>query len=211
MSRLSIVLALAVPAVVFVPLAMAQEAKKPKPAAAAPAPAADKPTERNDPENVVAISQTMEAVAKGIEKYQAKDFTAAIDQFKKAAQLNPKHPLGSYLLAETFLTQGNFPEAEAAINQALEGNAGKDHMLRSRVLFLAADIQERQKHWESAKNAWQAYTEHSSKFADAGFPATGNERMKVVARMLDLDRSYAQVRERIASEKADAGKPAPKK
>ena len=77
--------------------------------------------------------------------------------------------------------------------------------------FLRADIAERQKKWDQAKLAWQAYTEHAAKMgADAGaFPQTGAERLKAIQKVMDLEKAYAPVRERIAAEKADAGKSAP--
>ena len=64
----------------------------------------------------------METIAKGTERYVAKDYTAAIDTFKKAAQLSPKQALAHYLLAEAFIQSNNLGEAEAAIAQALDAN-----------------------------------------------------------------------------------------
>jgi tetratricopeptide (TPR) repeat protein len=168
-----------------------------------------KPADKYDPDNIRGISQFMEVAAKGISMYAAKDTTGAIDTFKKAIQLAPRNPYGHYLLAEAYAGTGNLGEAEAAIQQALELNDPKAHLVRSHVLFLAAQIAERQKKWEQAKAAWQAYTEHASKMAaDSGaHPTSGVERMKALQRVVDLEKAYAPVRERIAAEKADAGKP----
>src|SRR4051812_16822866 len=89
-------------------------ADPPKPATNAPAkkgaPAADA-GDRYDPENVTAISQFMEMVVKGSEKYNAKDYTGAIDTFKKAVQLNPRNALGPYVLGEAYLATNNLSEA----------------------------------------------------------------------------------------------------
>ena len=201
---LSLVLAFAVPAIAFVPVVASGE-PKPKPA--------DKndKAEKHDPENITAISQYMETIAKGNERYAAKDQTGAIDTYKKAIQLSPRNPLGHYLLAEAYLGSGNMGEAEAAIQQAYEADA-KNGLVRSHVLFLRADIAERQKKWEQAKAAWQAYTEHAAKLGDAGgFPQTAAERLKAIQKVIELEKAYAGVRERIAAEKADAGKTAPTK
>jgi tetratricopeptide (TPR) repeat protein len=192
-----LLLALAAPAVILAPLAMAAEPKK----------AAEK-SEKYDPDNVTGISQYVETLTKGTEKFLAKDVTAAIDTYKKAIQLSPRNPLGHYLLAEAYLSSGNLTEADAAINAAYEADQ-KNVTVRGHVLFLRADIFERQKKWEQAKGAWQAYTEHAAQHADAGvFPQTAAERLKAIQRVMDLEKAYVAVRERIAAEKSDAGKPA---
>lgn len=203
--------AFVVPAIALVPIVASGE-PKPKPAAKA----ADKNekgdgAEKYDPDNIRAISQYMETIAKGNERYVAKDSTGAIDTYKKAVQLSPRNPLGHYLLAEAYLAAGNIGEAEAAIQQAYEADA-KNGVVRSHVLFLRADIAERQKKWDLAKSAWQAYTEHAAKLGDAGvYPQTAAERVRAIQKVVELEKAYAGVRERIAAEKADAGKSAPTK
>ncbi|MCW5838185.1 MAG: tetratricopeptide repeat protein, partial [Labilithrix sp.] len=202
-SRLfSVILAVAAPALALAPLAASGE---PKPAAQRAAPAAS--AERYDPDNVRAISEYMETLAKGNARFVAKEHTAAIDTYKRAIQLSPKNPLGHLLLAEAYLATGNLGEADAAIQQAYEADT-KNATLRSHVLFLRADVFEREKKWDQAKLAWQAYTEHSAKLgADAGaYPQSGAERLKAIQKVMDLEKAYVVVRERIAAEKADAGK-----
>jgi tetratricopeptide (TPR) repeat protein len=169
--------------------------------------------DRTDPNNVTAISQFMETVSKGNEKYNAKDYPAAVDVYKKAIQLNPRHPLGSYLLGEAYLALGNLAEAEAAFKVAEELTDPKFAVVRSHVLFAVADVYERQKKWELARTAWQAYAEHATKLGadDAGtraHPQSGAARLKAVDDALKLDKQYEIVRRRIADERADAGAPA---
>jgi tetratricopeptide (TPR) repeat protein len=197
-------------------------ADAPKPGPAKPAKAAPDsgaPGEsRYDPENVTGISQAMETLVKGIEKYNAKDYTAAIDIFKKGIQLNPRYPLGHYLLGEAYLATNNLPEAEAAFKAAEEISDSKNPLVRSHVLFAVADVYERQKKWEQASKAWQTYTEHASKLGPdgGGHPQSGAARLKAVDDYIKLDKQYELVRQRIAAEKdagpaaaPDAGKPAP--
>jgi predicted Zn-dependent protease len=201
----AVALALAVPLVALAPIAASGQPAKP---VEKPRPPEGASPDRYDPDNVVAISQYMETLVKGTERFMAKDQTAAVDTFKKAVQLNPKHPLAHYLLAEAYLHANNLGEAEAAIAQAAETADPKNAGLRSRVLFLVADVQERQKKWEQAKVAWQAYAEHAARFSDAGHPQTSAERIKAIQRVLDGEKAYAAVRDRIAAERssADAGK-----
>jgi tetratricopeptide (TPR) repeat protein len=197
----ALMIAIAFP-LAFVPLVAFGE---PKPEAKGEAKGSDK----YDPDNVRGISQFMEIASKGISMYGAKDTTGAIDTFKKAIQLAPRNPYGHYLLAEAYAGTGNLGEGEAAIKQALELNEPRAYLVRAHVLFLAATIAERQKKTEEAKTAWQAYAEHASKFPpDSGVhPESGAERMKALQRVVELEKAYAPVRERIAAEKTDGGKP----
>ena len=190
--------------------ASGQKPDAPRAAAAKPKAAPDA-GERYDPENITSLSQFMEIVGKGNEKYNAKDYPAAVDTFKKAIQLSPRHPLGSYLLGEAYLASANLGEAEAAFKAAEELNDPKFPLVRSHVLFAIADCYEREKKWDLARTAWQAYTEHAAKLgADGGaHPQSGAARIKAVDDWLKLDKQYEIVRQRIAAEKAEAGAPAP--
>ena len=186
--------------------AAGQKPDAPKAAAAKPKAAPDA-GDRYDPENITSLSQFMEIVGKGNEKYNAKDYPAAIDTFKKAVQLNPRHPLGSYLLGEAFLASGNLGEAEAAFKAAEEQSDPKFPLVRSHVLFAVADCYEREKKWDLARTAWQAYTEHAAKLGTDGgaHPQSGAARIKAIDDWLKLDKQYEIVRQRIAAEKTDAG------
>lgn len=170
----------------------------------------EKKAESFDPENITAISQYMDAVVKGSEKYKKSEHTAAIDLFKKAISLAPKNPLAHLLLGETYLATNNLPEAEAAFLAAQEASSSSDakgQVLRSHVLFAVADVYEREKKWNEAKTAWQAYADHAAKLsADAGaYPATAAARKEVIDKVIAREKAYVAVRERIAAEKSDGG------
>ncbi|MDB5219827.1 MAG: hypothetical protein JWO86_7754 [Myxococcaceae bacterium] len=181
----------------------AAPAAKPKPKGAPDA------GDRYDPDNITAISQFMETVGKGNEKYNAKDYPGAIDVFKKAIQLNPRQPLGPYLLGEAYLATANLGEAEAAFKNAEELNDPKQPLVRSHVLFALADCYEREQKWEPARTAWQAYNEHAAKLGPDGgaHPQSGAARIKAIDDMLKQDKAYEIVRQRIAAERADSGAP----
>lgn len=173
--------------------------------------AEEKRADNYDPENITAISQYMDTVAKGAEKYKKADYPSAIDLFKKAIPLSPKNPLAHLLLGETYLASKNLPEAEAAFLAAQEASTSLDakrQTLRSHVLFAVADVYERQKKWPEAKTAWQAYTDHAAKLGpDSGaHPASGTARKEVLDKVLEREKVYAAVRERIAAEKDGGAK-----
>lgn len=195
----AIAVALAVPALVLFPFAAA-DAQKAKPARTAPS-----GEKKFDPENTTALSQAMETVLEGNKKYLAKDYAGALDIYKKALVLNPRMALAHYLAGETFLAMSNLGEAEAAFKAAEEVTSAKEPIVRSHVLFALADCYEREKKWEDAKKAWQAYGEHAAKLDGGAHPASGVARLKAIDDYLTLDKKYEIVRQRIAAEKADAG------
>jgi tetratricopeptide (TPR) repeat protein len=138
----------------------------------------------------------------GNAKYAGRDFAGAIDQFRKAIELTPKYALAYYLMGEAQLAAGNLAEADASWNRAsLESNE-QEPALRARVLFVIADLRERQKRWDDAKSAWQVYLDWGTKFPNANvFTASGLSRQQVIDTMTKQDKAYDIVRQRIADTK----------
>ena len=206
-SVVAILFALAAPAVAFVPLVAvaAGDAKgDAKPGGSASASASG--GKRTDPANITGISKFMETCVSGNGQYMARDFPAAIASYREAIKLSPKHPLGHYLLGEAQLAANNLPEAEASWNQAGLVSDATDPILRARVLFVLADVKERQKKWDEAKTGWQNYNEWVGRYADAGvgFGATGASRVQAIETMTKRNAEADQVKQRI-KETADGG------
>jgi tetratricopeptide (TPR) repeat protein len=156
-----------------------------------------------------------DAAGQGITKYAARDFPGAVASFQKAIEADPKNPLGHYFLGEAQLAAGNMTEAEAAWNRASLEAAEKDPALRAKILFVLADLKERQHKWDDAKAAWQVYLDWAAKFPNAGaFTSSGQSRQKSIDTMQQQDKSYAVVRQRIADTAkggvfTDPSKPSP--
>jgi tetratricopeptide (TPR) repeat protein len=156
-----------------------------------------------------------DAVAQGTTKYAARDFPGAVASFQKAIEADPKNPLGHYFLGEAQLAAGNMTEAEAAWNRASLEAADKDPALRAKILFVLADLKERQHKWDDARAAWQVYLDWAAKYPNAGtFVGSGQSRQNAIDTMQQQDKSYAVVRQRIADTKAgnvftDLSKPTP--
>ncbi len=154
-----------------------------------------------DPDNKTAISKYNDTILKGNGKFLARDFPGALDIYRSAIPLAPKNALGHTMIAETQIAAGNLPEAEASLSQA-EANADeKNAGLRAKVLFLQADLKERQKRWDEAKAAWTVYTDYVGKHAGVGFPPSAASRIQAIDDMLKQEKAYVAVRERIAAEK----------
>jgi len=197
-SRL-LVASLVVSSLVSSGAAFAQGAAKPD-AKAGAAPAAPMPPPAGplkDPENKKGISPYMEAVKKGEDSFVARDFTGAVTAFQDAVKLDSTKMLAFYRLGEAQLAAGKPEEAEAVWTVALGKDGPAD--LKSKVLFVLADLRERQKKIDVAKEEWGKYAtflkEHAS---DAkGYAGTPEERTKVIDRRLKDEKDYAAVKERI--------------
>lgn len=138
----------------------------------------------------------------GNAKYASRDFPGAIEQYRKAIELNPKHGLGFYLLGEAELAAGSLTEAEAAWGRAALESGEQDPALHARVLFVLADLKERQLKWDDAKAAWQAYLDWASRYPNANaLPSSGESRLQVIESMKKQDKAYETVRQRIQDTK----------
>jgi tetratricopeptide (TPR) repeat protein len=143
-------------------------------------------------------------IAQGNAKYAARDFDAAIAAYRKAVELSPHQAAAHYLLGEAQLASGNLGEAEASWGRALDAS-DKDATLHAKVLFNLADLKERQRKWDDAKAAWQAYIDWGTRFPNAGvFASSALSRQQVLDVVIKQDKTYEVVRQRIAAS-ADGG------
>ncbi len=144
----------------------------------------------------------LDACAQGAAKYGARDFPGAIASFQRAIELSSSQALGHYLLGEAQLASGSVTEAEAAWSRASTLSGEQDATLHARVLFVVADLKERQKRWDDAKAAWQLYLDWAAKFPKANaFPSTAQSRQQVIDTMQKQEKAYEVVRQRIAETK----------
>jgi tetratricopeptide (TPR) repeat protein len=190
--------ALAVPSVAF-----AQDKAKPADTKAEAKPAASGEV-RRDPQGLKGISPFWEAVKKGDDLYVARDFDGAIAAYRDAITKEPQNALGHYRIGEAHLAKNDTQEAEAAWVAALRF-VGGDHPLRAKILFVLADLRERQKSYDDATERWTAY----GKFADTqpaakGFPKTATERKARVAAWKKMLADYGAVKKRIEARLKEA-------
>ena len=162
---------------------------------------------RKDPAGQTGISPYMEQIAKGNAAFVARDFPGAIAAFQEAIKLDAGLMLGFYRLGEAMLETGKLEEAEAAWTTGLGKKGTED--LNAKLLFCMADLRERQKGWQVAKDAWTAYTAFGTGHPKAlAYPATAIERTKQIDRRVKDEKDYAVVKERIKKREEERTKEA---
>jgi predicted Zn-dependent protease len=162
---------------------------------------------RKDPEGKRGISPYAEAIAKGEAAYVARDIPGAITAFQDAIKLDTEKMLGFFRLGEAQLESGKPDDADSTWQTAL-GKKGTDD-LNAKLLFVIADLRERQHKWQAAKDAWASYSAFLQNHAKVnGYPATATERTKQADRRMKDEVDYAAVKDRIAKREVERTKEA---
>ncbi len=181
------------------PAAAQDKGKTDKPAAAAAGP-------RKDPQGIKGISPFWEQLKKVDDLYVARDFDGAIAAYKEAITKEPQNPMGHYRIGEAHLAKNDTQEAETAWVAALRF-VGGDHPLKAKILFVLADLRERQKSYDDATDRWNAYAQFAQQQPAAkAFPKSAEDRKGKIATWTKLVSDYAAVKKRIATrlQEADA-------
>lgn len=166
-----------------------------KEAAEAPSKSAD--GVRRDPKGVTGISPYTEAVNRGNAAYVTKDWDKASEAYREAIGLDDAKPEGHYLLGQTQLAAGKLDEADKAWQAALKASSSHE-VMQAKVLFVIADLRERQGKFDDAATAWKAYGSFVSAHPKAnGYEATATDRDKVIGTRKELAAKYGEVKKRI--------------
>jgi tetratricopeptide (TPR) repeat protein len=132
---------------------------------------------RRDPKGIKGISPYMEMIAKGDRSSVARDFEGAILAYREAIKLEPEKALGHYRVGSAQLAKGDQKEAEAAFVNGLRF-VGKDGTLKAKLIFVLADLRERQKNNDEAIGRWKEYSKNAEDEKEAiTYPATATERV----------------------------------
>ena len=161
---------------------------------------------RKDPQGIKGISPFWESVKKGDNAYIARDFDGAIAAFKEALKAEPQNALGHYRIGEAHLAKGDTKEAEASWVAALR-YVGENKALRAKIFFVLADLRERQKSLDDAKESWAKYEQFAKANPETKtYPATPPERVKRIETWKKMLKDYASVKQRITKRLAEVDK-----
>lgn len=165
---------------------------------------------RRDPNGIKGISPFWESLKQGDDAYVARDFDGAIKAYREAITKEPQNALGHYRMGEAQLAKGNTQEAEASWVSALR-YAGNDPALKAKVLFVLADLRERQKSYDDATDIWNKYSALAKEQPKVKtYPESAQDRVKVIATWKQMLVDYGAVKKRIAQRLAEADKKAKK-
>jgi tetratricopeptide (TPR) repeat protein len=163
---------------------------------------------KRDPKGLKGISPFWEAIKKGDDSLSARDIEGAKAAYQEAIRSAPQNPMGHYRMGEAELAKGNVKEAEASWQTALRF-AGENAAMRAKVLFVLADVKERQRSLDEATNGWNAYETHAkSAGAVKTYPGTPTDRKKRIVDWKKLEVDYGPVKERIKLRLEEAEKKA---
>ena len=144
----------------------------------------------------------IEAIEKGEAAFLARDFAGAVSAFQDAVKKQSDSMIGFYRLGEAQRATGKLDEAEATWQTAV-GKKGADD-LKAKLLFVLADLKERQEKWQAAKDAWSAYLNFLQSNPKArGYPNSATERQKQCDRRMKDEKDYGAVKDRIAKREAE--------
>jgi len=152
---------------------------------------------RRDAAGRTGISPAWEAIKRGDDAYAAHNFDGAIHEYQAAIEARPQNPVGHYRLACVLVANGDFKQAQEELDAALRF-AKSDSVTAGKVLFVMADLKERQQDYPAALVAWKAYSAFASNHPEVKtFPGTSESRQARLAAYLELAQRSAQVKQRI--------------
>ncbi len=151
-----------------------------------------------------ALASPADALSKGDSAYVARDLDGALAAYREGLGSDPKNAALHYRVGQVHVAKGELKEAETAYLESLR-NATNDGPLRAKLLFVIADLRERQKDHDAATGAWTKY-EGLAKRAPNGTlpPQTAQERKKRISDYKKLVADYAAVRARIEKRMEEA-------
>lgn len=186
------------------PASAAQGGKSAAPAKGSTSASAGSNEVRRDPKGIKGISPFWEALKKGDDAYVARDFDGAIKAYRDAITKEPRNPLGHYRMGEAQLAKGNMKEAGSAWQNALRF-VGNNFPLKAKILFVLADLSEREKAYDDAIAGWNKYLALAKEHPEAkAFPESAQDRIKRINEWKKLVEEYAAVKKRIAQHLKEA-------
>ncbi|HEY3592521.1 MAG TPA: hypothetical protein VGL13_01555 [Polyangiaceae bacterium] len=190
------------PAVASASASVAASAFAALPVASAPSAT---PGMRLDPQGKTGMSPEMVRLREGHAAYMAHDFAAAVAAYKEALVAAPAEPSAYYFLGAAELAGGNASEADFDWQKGLKSSVPSDEW-HTKLLYVVADLRERQSSFVEARKAWQELAQ----FADAhpstkGAAASALQHIRAIDAHLDLEAKSAAVKQRIEQRQRETG------
>jgi len=158
-----------------------------------------------DPNGEKGISPLMIKILEGNAAYAARDFAGAVAAYRQAILQNPEHPLGHYMLGQALLAAGDATEAEAAFQRGLRFT-GANKELHAKLLFVLADLNQRQGRLDEAKKGYALYASYCRANPQVqGYPENAEARIRAIDIRDDVAKKSALVKKRAEDREKDLG------
>lgn len=152
---------------------------------------------RRDPAGRTGISPAWEAIKRGDDAYIAHNLDGAIHEYQSAIESRPQDPVAHYRLACALIAKGELKAAQESLDAALRFSQS-DPKIAAKVLFVTADLKERQQDYPAALAAWKAYSVFVGAHpAVRAFAASSESRQAKIAAFAKLTEQSTQVKQRI--------------
>lgn len=141
------------------------------------------------------------ACESGLRLLVARDFDGALAAFRQAVQITGSEPRAFYYMGETQRVRGELTDALEMFRTAARlASASTDAGMQARALQGIAETLERMEGKRNdARTAWTEYMHFTDQQQGVGFPDLARARIQALDTMRELDETYADVRERIAT------------
>lgn len=137
-------------------------------------------------------------VQSGIQLLVSGDSSGAMTAFREAIGIDGNRPQAPYYLAAANRISGNLQDAVTGFERAAD-LAETEPRWRGRALQGVAQTLERMDgRLEDARTAWQAYVRFADSNAAVTLPQMGRARIQAIDIMVEQERAYGSVRQRIA-------------
>jgi tetratricopeptide (TPR) repeat protein len=152
---------------------------------------------RRDPKGIKGVRPLVELMRRGDDAAVARDYEKAKTTYQEALTMVPKTAILYFRIGQVETMAGKLSEAETAYTDALR-YADNDPTLYAQLLFVLADLKERQLQRDAALKAWQAYADFLKSEPKAkGYLATAEERQKRLLRYNELVVESKGVKDRV--------------
>jgi len=168
-------------------------------AASASSPTAATPQNgtRRDPANRTGISPSWEAIKRGDDAYVARNLEGAIHEYQAAIEAQQQNPVAHYRLACALVAKGDLKLAQESLDSALRFSQS-DAQTAVKVLFVTADLKERQHDYPAAIAAWKVYSAFIAAHPGIkAFAHSSESRQTKLTEYSKLTEQSAKVKQRI--------------
>jgi tetratricopeptide (TPR) repeat protein len=141
------------------------------------------------------------ACESGLRLLVSRDFDGALAAFRQAVQISGSDPRAFYYMGEAQRVRGNLNDALEMFRTAARlASASGDARMQARGLQGIAETLERiEGKRNEARTAWTEYMRFADQNTAVAFPDLARARIQALDAMRELDETYADVRERIAT------------